>query len=152
MIWPTIAEPQKKKFKKTCHKCWQPIKMLWQMQQNVCCIQDNDAISSATACWSEYGILSASSQALTNSWAHQETTSSCTCIIVGACLWWFFIVYQIIFFCNFIACLGFFCFFCLFVYVLYNGNCCLYCFVFYRFGLPAFAAWHSFPMGGNKRN
>ena len=147
-----IAGSQKKKSKKMCQKCWQPIEILWQMQQNVCCIQDNNDISSATACWSEYRIVSACSPALTISWAHQETASAHACTIVGACLQWYSINYQIKieFPGNFFAYLALFCFFCFFVCILCSGTCCLHCFVFQRFGLPAFAAWHSFPTGGNK--
>ena len=116
MIWPTIAGSKKKKSKKMHQKCWQPIETLWQMQQNVCCVQDNDDISSVPACWSEYRIVSACSQALPNSWAHQETASACACMIVGTCLWWYSMVYQIKknFSCYLFDCLALFYLFCLF--------------------------------------
>ena len=75
-------------------KCCQPIKTIWQMQQNMCCNQDNDDISSERACWSEYKIVSALSQVFTNSWVYQETALERARTIIGACLWWYSIVYQ----------------------------------------------------------
>ena len=62
-----IAGSQENKLKKMRQKYWQHIATLWQMQQNMCLNQDDDAISSMKAYRSEYGIVSVCLQALTNS-------------------------------------------------------------------------------------
>ena len=41
-----IAGSEKKKLNKMRQNCWQPIETLWRMQQNMCCVQDNDEIIS----------------------------------------------------------------------------------------------------------
>ena len=125
--------------------------MLWQMQQNMCCDQEYDDLSSAPACWSQYRIDSACPKALTTGWEYQETASSCTCMIGNACLRLYSIVLKktlknslsFLWPFNFYFFLYFF--FACFVCILCYGNCCLSCFAFPYIGLPVFATWSSFP-------